>query len=125
MICCTKQVPYELINTTVCLIYLIIIKNNDPHTFPAAFSLFVTLFYKRGYTTYVVVTAILINSDVMTLATILFYVLILYCKPCDVYTLSVIAILIIKIILVNVFLIFEYVKLLSKILIHFDKPTSL
>lgn len=104
MICCTPLParPYEAIDhTTITTLYFLIMCEHEPVASGAAFGLFLIL-YKKSLRTVVAVAVLLFSMDACAAAASLGYVLILFYKPCDVYTVAVIASVLIELFIVTV-----------------------
>lgn len=110
VICCTTLLVrlYRAIDhSTISTLYLIIIKYYHPSTLPAAYSLFLILLYKN-LSKLIAATAILAyRLDVATITEFLGYFLILFYKPCDVYTIAVIVSFLVMLFIVSLRLIFN------------------
>ena len=110
VICCTPLLVrlYEAIDhSTISTLYLIIIKYYHPTTLPAAYSLFLILLYKN-LSKLIAATAILAyRTDMAAITEFLGYFLILFYKPCDVYTIAVIVSFIVRLFIVSLRLFFN------------------
>lgn len=112
VICCIPLLVrlYEAIDhSTISTLYLVIIKYYYPSTLPAAYSLFLILLYKNlSLSKFIAATAISIHrTDAFAITEFLGYFLILFYKPCDVYTIAVIVSFVVRLFIVSLRLIFN------------------
>lgn len=110
VICCTPllvRLCEAVDHTTISTLYLIIIKYYHTTTLPAAYSLFLILLYKN-LSKLLVATAIMIyRTDAFAITEFLGYVLILFYKPCDFYTIAVIVSIVVRLVLISLQLLFN------------------
>lgn len=107
VICCTQLlVLSQAINkNTATILYLFIIKHHDVHIVPAALAVFIPL-YKNNLSSVILAAAILLRNTI-GVAAFLGYSIILFLKPCDVYTFAVIVSVLIRLFIVTVRVIFN------------------
>lgn len=109
VICCTQLLVHlspAINRNTATILYLFIIKHHDENIFPAALSVLTPL-YKDNLSFAAFAVAIL-ATDAFSLVAFVSFSVILFFKPCDVYTFAVIVSVLFRLFIVSVRLIVTF-----------------